>query len=129
MRAYMVESGSGKATMGDQVEARYQYYHDMQSEESLSTTIVSALLEIEDVEVPNLGFTLQDYVDTDALDSLFVPKMDGTPRKETRIEFTVPGYEITIESEGDITITDLDSWPSAAGMTGMRQDRQESLQD
>lgn len=110
----MVESGSGEATMGERVEARYQYYHDMQSEKSLSTTIVSALLEIEEVDVPHLGFTLEDYVDTDALDSLFAPKMDGTPRKETRMEFTVPGYEITIDSDGHITIIDQDSWPSAS---------------
>lgn len=125
----MVQSGRGEAAIGDRVEEEYQFYHDMESDGSLSTTIVSALLEIEDVEVSNLGFALEDYVDTDALDSLFAPKLDGTPRERTRIEFTVPGYDITIESEGHITITDYEGRPSASGMTGMPQERTESLQD
>lgn len=125
----MVQSGRGEAAISDRVEEEYQFYHDMESGGSLSTTIVSALLEIEDVEVSDLGFALEDYVDTDALDSLFAPKMDGTSREGTRIEFTVPGYDITVDSEGHISITEHEGRPSASGMTGAPQERQESLQD
>jgi hypothetical protein len=84
----------------------------MDGEKSLSTTIVSALLELEGTDVTSLDFVLHDYVDTDALDSIFAPKLNGAARKDIEIEISLPGYSVTVDSDGYIVVTELDREPS-----------------
>lgn len=83
----------------------YHAYHDPRSPAKLSTTIVHALADVMDLDVTDTGFSLYDSVDPDALDQLFVPKSDGTPRPPGHVAFSVQGYRITVYSEGHIVIT------------------------
>ena len=103
---------SSRSEANGAIETKHQFYHDMDGEGSLSTTIVSALLELEGEDVTSLDFVLHDYVDTDALDSIFAPKLDGTSRKDIQIEIALPGYSVTVDSDGHIVVTELDSEPS-----------------
>lgn len=90
----------------DPIATEHHFYHDMQGHGSLSTTIVSALAELNEVDVASLGGALYDYIDTDALDAIFSPKLDGTTREGCRIECTFRDQSITIHSNGHIVITD-----------------------
>lgn len=83
----------------------YHAYHDPQSPAKLSTTVVHALAEVMDLDVTDTGFSLYDSVDPDALDQLFSPHDDGTPRPPGHVAFSVNGYRITVYSEGHIVIT------------------------
>lgn len=93
-------------TPGEAVGTKHHFHHDMQGNGSLSTTIVSALAELKQVDATSLGFALHDFVDTDALDAIFSPKLDGTPREDCRMEFTLQEYRVTVYSDGHIVITE-----------------------
>lgn len=87
--------------------SKHHYNHDQEQGASLSTTIVTAIADVQDEDPTSLGFALHDYFDTDALDSLFAPKLDGTAREGGRLTFTVPGHTVTVTSDGHIVITEI----------------------
>lgn len=91
---------------GEPMGTKHHFYHDPGGNGSLSTTVISALAEVEGTDVRSLGFSLHDYVDPDALDAIFAPKLDGTARDGSRIEFTVPGYTVTLEGDSHVVVTD-----------------------
>jgi hypothetical protein len=93
-------------TPGEATRKHHHFYHDIQRDRSLSTTIVSALAEVKQVDATSLGFALHDYVDTDALDTIFAPKLDGTTRGDCRLEFALDNYHVTVHSNGHIIIRD-----------------------
>lgn len=80
-------------------------HHDVDGSARLSTTVVHELAHVMDVDVTDTGFTLSESVDPDALDRLFKPRPDGTPRPPGHIAFQVRGYRVTVYSSGDIVIT------------------------
>jgi len=94
-----VEAGTGGT--------KHHFYHDMEQDRSLSATIVSAIAEVNGMEPTSLGFALHDYFDTDALDALFAPKLDGQPREGGRLTFTLPEHEVTVFSDGHIVISEI----------------------
>jgi len=57
------------------------------------------------VDVTDSGFSLYDSIDPDALDQLFRPKPDDTPRSLGHVAFLVQGYQTTVYSTGEIVIT------------------------
>lgn len=91
---------------GTSVDSEYHFYHDPDGEDSLTPSILSALAALEDVDVDELPVALHDYVDTDALDQIVAPKLDGTPREDSRVDVDIPDYRITIHGDGQVVVTD-----------------------
>ena len=76
------------------------------SETSLSFEVIAAVAEREgvdptDIEPPTYE-ALYDVVNPEALDALFAPREDGTPRGTGRVEFTFSGYRIVVSSDGEV---------------------------
>ena len=74
----------------------------MRSEQPLSTAVVDAVAAREGIDPVELPEPLYHAVNTEALDSLF---SDTTGR----VTFHYLGYEVTVESSGDIALEPLDS--------------------
>lgn len=82
----------------------YYVHHDFDGSAELTTTLVHAISDITGTDVTDTGFTLNDYVDPDALDRLFAPKADGTPRANGHVSFSIWGHHVTVYSSGEIAI-------------------------
>lgn len=82
----------------------YFFQHDFEGPASLTTTLVHAIADVTGIDVTDTEFTLHDHVDPDALDRLFAPKPDGTPRTSGRFSFTVWEYQVTVHGDGRIAI-------------------------
>ncbi|QLG29671.1 hypothetical protein HUG10_18865 (plasmid) [Halorarum halophilum] len=83
----------------------YYVHHDPTGSADLTTTIVHALADVMGEDVTGTEFPLYDSVDPDALDRLFAPKTDGTPRPPGHVAFSVQDYRVTVYSSGEIAIT------------------------
>ena len=77
-------------------------------ERSLSYEIIEAIAEREGVETtaiePPEYEALYDVLNPEALDALFAPREDGTPRTEGRIEFAFCGYDVVVTSDGEVEL-------------------------
>ncbi len=82
----------------------YYVTHDFDGSAHLTTTLAHAIADVSGLDVTETGFTLYDHVDPDALDSLFTPKEDGTPRTNGMLTFTVRGHQVSVYSDGQIAI-------------------------
>lgn len=82
----------------------YYVQHDFDGPAELSTTLAHAISDVTGIDVTDTGFTLNDHVNPEALDRLFEPKEDGTPRTNGHLSFTVWGYQVTVYSNGQIAI-------------------------
>jgi hypothetical protein len=91
----------------DQTPQAYTVQHDFDGAATVTTTVVHALADATGIDVTEAEFTLNDYVDPDALDRLFAPKADGTPRSVGHVSFPVMGYQTTVYSTGQISIRPL----------------------
>lgn len=68
-------------------------------EQSVSTRIVEAIADAEGRDPANLDFTLQDYIDTDALRMLLEHKSDTWT-----ITFDVANHEVILTGAGIVTV-------------------------
>lgn len=84
----------------------YYFHHDSSGPSKVTTTVIHALADVMDVDVSETEFSLFDSIDPDALDRLFRPKPDGTPRPAAHVAFGVKGYRVTVYSDGEIVITE-----------------------
>lgn len=82
----------------------YRAEHDPDSAANLSTTIAHAIADCMGVDVSDGSFTLYDAVDPDALDAIFRPRHDGTPRTGGHLTFFVNDYRVTVYADGEILI-------------------------
>lgn len=82
----------------------YYVQHEFDGSAELTTTLAHAISDVTGVDVTDTGFTLNDHVDPEALDRLFEPKEDGTPRTNGHVSFTIWGYQVTVYSSGQIAI-------------------------
>lgn len=82
----------------------YFVQHDFEGSAELTTTLAHAISDVTGIDVTDTGFTLNDHVDPEALDRLFAPKADGTPRTNGHLSFTIWGYQVTVYSNGQIAI-------------------------
>ncbi len=82
----------------------YRVEHDPDDAAALSTTVIHALADCMGIDVTDCRFSLYDAVDPDALDALFRPRHDGTPRTGGLLSFPVDGYYVTVDSSGEILI-------------------------
>ena len=83
----------------------YRTVHDWDGREPLTDTVVRAVSETAGVEPTELGVPLIDSVDPDALDALFRPRHDGTPRRaDSRIAFPTNGFEVVVHADGRVFV-------------------------
>lgn len=77
---------------------------------SISYQIITAIAEREGIEPTELEppeyQALYDVLNPEALDSLFAPRADGSPRSQGRIEFSYCGYDVTVTSDGDVEVSE-----------------------
>ncbi len=78
--------------------------HDLSGPQSLSTTVTVAVADVAGVEPADIPEQLYDVVDPEALDKLFHPRDDGTPRRGGRLSFSLYGHHVTIRGDGTITV-------------------------
>ncbi|WP_049925386.1 HalOD1 output domain-containing protein [Halopiger goleimassiliensis] len=83
------------------------------TETSLSFEVIAAVAEREgvdptDIEPPTYD-ALYDVINPEALDALFSPREDGTPRADGQVEFPFCGYHVVVTSDGDVELEDGDS--------------------
>lgn len=80
------------------------------TEESPTLAVIEAVAEREDVAPTELEppryESLYNVCNPEALDALFAPREDGTPRGSGQISFQFCGYDVTVESDGEVTVTD-----------------------
>lgn len=81
--------------------------YEIGPEESVSTAVVRATSAVEGRESRALR-SLATVVDPTALDSLFDPRDDGTPRTGGRISFVYDGCFVTIDSGEYLTLRPLE---------------------
>ena len=89
-------------------QTEHHFYHEMGGSRCLSTTILSALAEVRGVDLTALDFTLHDHVDTDALEAIFAPRLDGTPREGCQVTLSIDTHGITIHDDGHIVVRTLE---------------------
>jgi len=93
----------------------YFVTHDFGGSAELTTTVAHAISDVSGIDVRDAEFTLADYVDPEALDRLFEPREDGTPRMNGQLTFTVWGFQVTVYSDGQIAIVPPQQPPQAHG--------------
>ncbi|USZ68892.1 hypothetical protein NGM10_03940 [Halorussus salilacus] len=73
-------------------------------DEPLSTAVIDAVAAAADVEPAELGTSLYDQIDPDALDNLFSNRHNGMPRGSGHVVFRVLDYEVTVYSDGHVVV-------------------------
>jgi hypothetical protein len=76
-------------------------YYDT-SDVELSVTVVHTVLEATDKEPTEVN--LNSVIQPDALNRIFSPKHDGTPRDGGTIEFELAGCHVTVDGDGEIRV-------------------------
>ncbi|MFC7077290.1 HalOD1 output domain-containing protein [Haloarcula halophila] len=71
----------------------------MSLEQHVTVAIAHAIAESEGRAPHRLGYSLANYVDTDAIERL--AQMDN---HEWELTFSVPGHEVTLDGDGTITL-------------------------
>jgi len=79
---------------------------DRDEETDLSIAVVEAVAEAKGVEPTEMGATLYDAVDPDALDRLFTDH--GGDGLAGRVVFELGVHEVTVQSNGDVLVRQID---------------------
>ncbi|WIV67282.1 HalOD1 output domain-containing protein [Natrialbaceae archaeon AArc-T1-2] len=74
----------------------------------LSFAVIDAIAEREGVDATEIEppeyEALYEVLNPEALDALFAPREDGTPRSNGQVKFTYCGYDVVVDSDGDVTV-------------------------
>lgn len=70
----------------------------------MSEAVVMAVADAKGTAPTDLDTQLYEVVDPDALDGLFRPKTDGTPRIGGQVEFTMDGLAVTVDDDATVTV-------------------------
>ena len=73
--------------------------------DSLAVEVMEAVAAAKGVDVMTLETTLYEVVDPDALEQLFEPLADGTPRSGGKLVIEIAGCEVVIDATGDVSVT------------------------
>lgn len=73
--------------------------------EEISAKVVEAVAAAKGIEPTALDTRLYEIIDPDALDAIFRPKADGTPRIGGKITFTMDGCRVAIHNDGNVDVT------------------------
>ncbi|MGQ4556649.1 HalOD1 output domain-containing protein [Halobellus sp. GM3] len=71
--------------------------------EHLISTIVEQIADAEGVDAAELGLSLGDYVDLDALETLAAHDSGSWA-----LVFETPTYEVTVRHDGSVSVSDID---------------------
>lgn len=89
----------------DDANVVYRTVHNWDGREPLSDTVVRAISEASGLDPIELSAPLIGSVDPDALDALFRPRHDGSPRRaDGRVAFTNNGFEVVIHGDGRVFV-------------------------
>lgn len=80
------------------------YPEVVRPEESLSVEVIEAVAATKGVDVMALETTLYEVVDPDALEQLFEPLADGTPRTGGKLVLEIAGCEVVVRATGDVEV-------------------------
>lgn len=79
--------------------------HDWDGREPVSDVVVRAVANAAGVAPTELSEPLNESVDPDALDAIFSPRHDGTPRPDDSwIEFPTNGYVVVVRGDGQVAV-------------------------
>lgn len=70
----------------------------------LGVRIVTEIADREGVDPTTLSPPLHDVIDPDALDALFTSTATTHRDGEASVSFTYKGYDITVDSDGELTV-------------------------
>lgn len=104
----MTDSNEDPSANGDDrrpQENVYREIHDWTSTEPLSSTILTALADVKNVEPTELE-PLYEHIDPDALESLFDPDGDGL-RTDGHVSFSFADHYVTIHGHGEYAVISL----------------------
>lgn len=82
-------------------------WHDSLSVDSISTTVVTAVARAASVDPTEMPPLFQ-YIDPDALDKLVGQDVGTGSRFSGYVTFDYASYSVTVHSDGEIVVTDLD---------------------
>lgn len=82
--------------------------YDIGTDEPVSTAVVRAVSAVEGREPGSLR-PLAEVLDSDALDTLFGPRGDGTPRPGGRLTFVYSNCRVTVDNGEYLTLHPVDS--------------------
>ena len=83
----------------------YWVTHDFDGPATLSTTLIHAISEATNVDVSNAEETLCHQVDPQAIDHLFRPVENESPRAHGHLSISVWGHDVTVYGDGRIIIS------------------------
>jgi Halobacterial output domain 1 len=86
------------------VETPVEIQYDWRNDQPLSTTLVQTMVEAAGIDPKDIPEPFYDSIDPEALEDLFRPQIDGTPRVNGRAIFVFAGHYITVQADGQITI-------------------------
>lgn len=75
-----------------------------ESNQSLSTEIVMGVADANGINPTQLHEALHEVINPSALDTLFQPTANGTPRSHGTVCFPFHGYRVSVEADGTITL-------------------------
>lgn len=99
----MTAAESDSAAVDVRQDGTGTYRVTLDAMDQASATVVMAVAAVLDRDVTELD-PLDDTVDPDALDALFVPKPDGTDRAGGEISFAFGACTVTVASRGEIVV-------------------------
>lgn len=73
------------------------------TERKPSTVVVLAVATVTETDPLDVE-PLNDCLDPDRFDGLFAPTHDGTPRTGGQVTFSYAGYEVTVDSAGEVIL-------------------------
>ncbi|AEH36625.1 HalOD1 output domain-containing protein [Halopiger xanaduensis] len=96
--------GNTSPASSNRPPAVYRAVHEFDGPATLTTTVIHALADCMGVDPTDGRISLYDSVDPDALDRLFRPRHDGTPRSSGQLSFVVDDHRVTVHADGEILI-------------------------
>ncbi|WP_458208896.1 HalOD1 output domain-containing protein [Haladaptatus sp. NG-SE-30] len=84
---------------------------DRRTETQLSTILINALADWEDIHITELD-RLSQSIDLEALDDLFAPTHGGTERSAGQVRFQYHDHYVTVTSDGVVRIESQSEKPS-----------------
>ncbi len=88
----------------DRTNDRYVFRYDADGSATITATVVHALASIADADVSQGEFSLYDCLDPEALERIFAPKADGSPRAGGHVAFQALDHEVYVYATGKILI-------------------------
>lgn len=76
---------------------------DQREADVLAIAVLEAVAEREDTDITELP-PLAESINPEALNTLFSPRLDGTPRGGGHVQFSYAGYTVTVQSTGSVEL-------------------------